>query len=159
MAAKRSYHTVVVFGEKVSPGEIQELLERFRRFLEERGGENIETVPLGRKRLAYRIKKNYFGEYYILRFDLSPERVNEFNEHLRYTPPVIRFATFLGREEPGENAFHHLNYEQLKNYITERGKIRNRRQNRLPAKKQRQLARMIKRARILGFLPFTTLRT
>ncbi|NPA15745.1 MAG: 30S ribosomal protein S18 [Deferribacteres bacterium] len=43
---------------------------------------------------------------------------------------------------------------RLKNYISERGKILPRRMTGTCAKHQRQLARAIKRARILALLPF-----
>ena len=46
-------------------------------------------------------------------------------------------------------------YETLKRFITERSKIRPRRQTGLTAKNQRRLARAIKRARHLALLPFT----
>ena len=44
--------------------------------------------------------------------------------------------------------------ERLKNYLSERGKILPRRMTGTCAKHQRQLARAIKRARILALLPF-----
>jgi small subunit ribosomal protein S18 len=50
------------------------------------------------------------------------------------------------------------NYKEadiLRRFITERGKIRPRRQTGLSAKNQRKLAREIKRARHLALLPFT----
>jgi len=45
--------------------------------------------------------------------------------------------------------------ETLRRFITERAKIRPRRQTGLTSKNQRRLARQIKRARHLALLPFT----
>ena len=45
--------------------------------------------------------------------------------------------------------------ETLKRFLTERAKIRPRRQTGLTSKNQRKLARQIKRARHLALLPFT----
>ena len=47
------------------------------------------------------------------------------------------------------------NVDGLQRYITERGKIRPRRQTGNCAKHQRALAREIKRARYLALLPYT----
>lgn len=47
------------------------------------------------------------------------------------------------------------NVEVLKRFLSETGKILPRRRTGLTAKEQRILARTIKRARILGLLPFT----
>ena len=45
--------------------------------------------------------------------------------------------------------------ESLKNFISENGKILSSRYTRLNAKDKRKLTKAIKKARILGFLPFT----
>lgn len=47
------------------------------------------------------------------------------------------------------------NYDMLRRYLTDRAKIRPRRQTGTCAKHQRVLARAIKRARHLALLPFT----
>lgn len=151
------YHTVLLFGERVDKDTVEKLLENFRSFLTSCGGENLTITPLGRKKLAYTIKKNQYGEYYLLEYTLPPNGVKALTDLLRVTPEIIRFMTFRGKGETEKEEIHHLNTDLLKNYITERGKIRNGKQNRFPAKTQRKLARAIKRARILGFLPFTTL--
>ncbi len=46
--------------------------------------------------------------------------------------------------------------DELRHYLTERGKIKPRRKNATCAKHQRRLAVAIKRARHLALLPFTT---
>ncbi len=48
------------------------------------------------------------------------------------------------------------NADELRRYLTERGKIKPRRKNATCAKHQRRLAVAIKRARHLALLPFTT---
>jgi small subunit ribosomal protein S18 len=44
---------------------------------------------------------------------------------------------------------------KLKKYVSEQGKILPRRLTHLNAKEQRQVARRVKQARVLGFLPFS----
>jgi len=46
------------------------------------------------------------------------------------------------------------NYEELRQFLSERGKIRSRRQTNLCSKHQRRLAVQIKRARQLALLPY-----
>ncbi len=46
------------------------------------------------------------------------------------------------------------NYEELRRFLSERGKMIGRRQTGVCAKHQRMLAREIKRARQLGLLPY-----
>lgn len=52
--------------------------------------------------------------------------------------------------------FDYKKPEELRRYINEYGRIRPRRQTRLSAKKQRELARAIKRSRHLALLPFVS---
>ncbi|ADC88810.1 ribosomal protein S18 [Thermocrinis albus DSM 14484] len=49
------------------------------------------------------------------------------------------------------------NYQELAQFLSERGKIIGRRQNNLCAKHQRILAREIKRARQLALLPYVVM--
>jgi len=49
---------------------------------------------------------------------------------------------------------HHNNVGLLKHYISETGQIRNRVQTRLGARDQRRIARLVKRARSLGLIPY-----
>lgn len=52
-------------------------------------------------------------------------------------------------------AIDYKDVDTLRRFMTERGKIRPRRQTGLTSKHQRQLARQIKRARALALLPYT----
>ncbi len=49
----------------------------------------------------------------------------------------------------------YYNVDLLRRYMTDEGKIRPRRQTKICAKAQHQLARAIKRARFLALLPYT----
>ncbi|MGD2143932.1 MAG: 30S ribosomal protein S18 [Anaerolineae bacterium] len=56
-----------------------------------------------------------------------------------------------------EEGIDHVDYKDvraLKEFLTDRGKIRSRRQTSTCAQHQRQLARAVKRARHLALLPF-----
>lgn len=52
-------------------------------------------------------------------------------------------------------AINYKDVDTLRRFITDRGKIRPRRQTGLTSKHQRRLAREIKRARFLALLPYT----
>ncbi len=69
-----------------------------------------------------------------------------------YRKKVCRFCV------DGIKEIDYKDVKRLRNYITERGKIVPRRISGTCARHQRQLARAIKRARILALLPFTVTR-
>jgi small subunit ribosomal protein S18 len=153
----RQYHTIILLGERISPKEGEKVLDDLVQFIKNRGVKEVRLHPMGRRPLAYPIQKNRMAEYVILEYEAEGEVVNAFTQELRVHPEVIRFGTFQGKAEYDPKELHHLNFHLLSQFITERGKIRPARTTRFLARDQRKLARMIKRARILGFLPFTTL--
>jgi len=55
--------------------------------------------------------------------------------------------------KPNQN-IDYKDIDLLRSFLTEQGKIMGRRSTRLTLKQQRQLARSVKRARILNLLPF-----
>ncbi|RLD99033.1 MAG: 30S ribosomal protein S18 [Aquificota bacterium] len=69
-----------------------------------------------------------------------------------YKKKVCRFCA------DGIQEIDYKDVKRLRNYLTERGKIVPRRISGTCAKHQRQLARAVKRARILALLPFTVTR-
>jgi small subunit ribosomal protein S18 len=69
-----------------------------------------------------------------------------------YRKKVCRFCA------DGIKEIDYKDVKRLRNYLTERGKIVPRRISGTCAKHQRQLARAVKRARILALLPFTVTR-
>lgn len=66
-----------------------------------------------------------------------------------------RFGRYRKPRPGADMTFSYKDPETLKLFVTEYGKIVPRRISRLNAKQQRELAREVKRARILAMLPFT----
>ena len=60
-----------------------------------------------------------------------------------------------GLSLPPDHKFDYKDPQQLRNFITDRGKIVPRRISGLTAKQQRDLTREIKRARNIALLPYT----
>jgi small subunit ribosomal protein S18 len=90
-----------------------------------------------------------------------------------YSADADRDASRSARPRPGQRRFrgrakvcdfcvdkdkriNYKDYEMLRRFLTERGKIRPRRQTGTCSKHQRTLSRAIKRARHMALLPYTT---
>lgn len=67
-----------------------------------------------------------------------------------------RFGGRRRRQSVKLERIDYKDYETLRRFIDDRGKIMPRRQTGLSAKQQRAIARAIKRARHLALLPFTS---
>ena len=55
---------------------------------------------------------------------------------------------------PDVRYFDYKDVETLKRFLNPHGRIQSRKHTSLPAKQQRNLARAVKNARFMGFLPF-----
>ena len=153
----RQYETVILFDERLGQDDIEAAVAGLREAIEERGGKDVSWQPWGKRRLAYEIQKKKYAHYGFLRYQSPADVPAEVERRLRISNDVLRFQTYLGTSENvDDNALHFRNPERLVAYITDRGKIRPRRTTRFSAAEQRHLSQQIKRARILGLLPFTT---
>ena len=56
--------------------------------------EKVEKVEeLGKKRLAYEVKKNKEGYYVVINFEANPELISELERNYRIMDEVIKFIT------------------------------------------------------------------
>lgn len=97
----------------------------------------------------------------------SQDSSNQNREPARQSSTTRERRSFTGRRHFGRRAkvcsfcvdkvtkIDYKDYDLLRRYLTDRAKIRPRRQTGTCAKHQRALARAIKRARHLALLPFT----
>ena len=54
---------------------------------------------MGKKKLAYEIKKNKEGYYVVINFESNPELIKELERVYRITDDVIKFLTIRKDEE------------------------------------------------------------
>ena len=82
------YESVIIINPSVDAEKIKTLVERFTDLINNAG--KVEKVDeLGKKKLAYEIKKNKEGYYIIINFEAKPELIAERN--YRITDEVLKF--------------------------------------------------------------------
>jgi len=74
----------------------------------------------------------------------------------KFPYPLIQIPSLAPRVRPDRARFHSSRLTQLKQMITEQGKLLPRQLTGMKTKDHRSLARQVKQARILGLLPFIT---
>ena len=87
------YESVVIIDPSVDEEKVKELSQRFTDLINKDG--KVEKVEeLGKKRLAYEVKKNKEGYYVVLNFEANPTLVAEFRKKdYRIIDEVIKFIT------------------------------------------------------------------
>ena len=84
------YESVVIINPNVEENSLKELIERFKTLINTDG--KVEKVTeIGKKKLAYEIKKNTEGYYVVYDFEANPSLIAELERNYRITDQVIKF--------------------------------------------------------------------
>lgn len=75
----------------LSDEETDKANDRIAEEIEKRGGAILERERIGKKRLAYPIRKSEDGAYYLMHFDLPPAEIGPLREAYRLHPRLLRF--------------------------------------------------------------------
>ena len=92
------YETVFIINPNVEESGIKALIEKFSTLINNEG--KVESVDeMGKRKLAYEIKKNKEGYYVVINFEAQPELIKELERIYRITDEVIKFIVVRKDEE------------------------------------------------------------
>lgn len=92
------YETVFIINPNVEESGVKALIEKFSNLINNDG--KVEKVDeLGKKKLAYEIKKFKEGIYVAISFDANPQLIKELERIYRITDDVIKFIVVRKDEE------------------------------------------------------------
>ena len=87
----REYELVFIVHPDLDETATNEVLNRVKGWITEAGG-TIETVdPWGKRKLAYPIRKQLEGQYFLLNTHMTPKTVADLERNLRFVEPIMRF--------------------------------------------------------------------
>lgn len=90
----RNYETVFVLTPVLSEEQLQETVDKFRSFLQERKAEIVHENKIGLKKLAYPIQRKSTGVYHLFEFKATPDVIGALEIEYRREEKIIRFLTF-----------------------------------------------------------------
>jgi len=86
------YESIIIVNPNIDEAGIKALEEKFTGLINENG--KIESVELmGKRKLAYEVKKFTEGTYVLFVFEAKPELIAELERIYRITDEVIKFMT------------------------------------------------------------------
>ncbi len=92
------YETVFIINPSVEDAGVKTLIQKFSDLINSDG--KVEKVDeLGKKKLAYEIKKNTEGNYVAINFEANPGLISELERIYRITDEVMKFITIRKDEE------------------------------------------------------------
>ena len=86
----RTYELMFILSSELNEEETKAMEERIRGYLENAEAEVFDFKDAGLRRLAYEIKHQREGRYYLAHFKMNPQRVKEFERSLQLLEAVLR---------------------------------------------------------------------
>ena len=84
------YESIIIINPNCTDEAIKALESKFTGLINENW--KIESVEkIGKKRLAYEIKKNREGYYILFNFEAKPDSIAELERNYRITDEVLKF--------------------------------------------------------------------
>lgn len=91
------YESVVIINPTVDEEGVKSLVEKFSALINNDG--KVEKVDnLGKRKLAYEVKKQKEAYYEVFYFEANPELIAELERNYRITDEVIKFMTMKVEE-------------------------------------------------------------
>ncbi|NLP36953.1 MAG: 30S ribosomal protein S6 [Firmicutes bacterium] len=92
------YETMFILKPDLEEDAYTALVERFQGLIEAEGGEVTNVERMGRRKLAYEVKKKFREGYYVLiNYKSEPHVTAELERNFKITDDVIRYL--IVREE------------------------------------------------------------
>ena len=95
----RTYEVMFIVRPDIEEADLDKLIEGFSTVITTGNGEVKQVEKLGRRRLAYIVRKFQDGQYILLHIAADGPLVAELERRLRVTEQVIKFITVRTDEE------------------------------------------------------------
>ena len=87
------YETVFIMTPVLSDEQMKETVDKFRKYLKDKGAEIVFEDDWGLRKLAYPIQKKSTGFYHLFEYKAEGELLDNLEVTLRRDERVIRFLT------------------------------------------------------------------
>ena len=99
MAVKRTYEVMYIGAPETSDDDITKLNEAIEKMVTDEGGSIVKTEAMGRRKLAYPIKKKTEGHYTLFEIEGSGQEIAELERRMRVNDTIMRYITVRVDEE------------------------------------------------------------
>jgi small subunit ribosomal protein S6 len=95
----RFYEVMYIVRPDIEDADLDKLIAGFEQTVTNGGGSVRSTEKMGRRKLAYTVRKFNDGNYVLMTVDADGKLIAELERRLRVTEPVIKFITVRMDEE------------------------------------------------------------
>ncbi|TSC65736.1 MAG: small subunit ribosomal protein S6 [Candidatus Doudnabacteria bacterium Gr01-1014_77] len=116
------YELMYIVASTVSDDQIPTVTDGVLSFIGNYEGKVIREDLMGKKKLAYPIKKTKNGFYAGITFEMPGTKINEFDAKLRTTPDIVRHIVVNIDEDLARKEKDEIAQEKMNKNRTERAK-------------------------------------
>ena len=91
---KKNYESYIIIDGNFEDEKVEEIIGKYEKHLNKNGAREVKTDRIGRKRLAYPIKKKLNGFYVCFEFMCEPKVINKIERSYKLDENILRFLTF-----------------------------------------------------------------
>lgn len=86
----RNYELTLLLSSKFKEAKVKQILEKIEKTIEKEGGKVVKSNNLGKKPLAYKIKKQDQAFCFVLKLALDAAKTNQVNHDLGREEEILR---------------------------------------------------------------------
>jgi small subunit ribosomal protein S6 len=94
----RKYETIFIIVTNLNEADTKAQIEAVKKFITDNQGTIVTVEDWGKKKLAYEIKKEKYGNYVFVTFDSEPKLVAPLDRFLRLNENIIRHLVVIRQE-------------------------------------------------------------
>lgn len=87
----KQYECTVIIDGGLQDDAIAEAMELIKKTITDKGGVINNVLEVGRRKMAYLIRKSSVGHYVHIEFDAAPSAIAEIERVFRYEENILRF--------------------------------------------------------------------
>lgn len=87
------YESVVIINPSLDEQGIKDVITKFTDLINNNNGKVENVDEMGKRKLAYEIKKQSEGYYVVYTFEANPEFIKELERIYRITDSIMKFIT------------------------------------------------------------------
>ncbi len=86
----RKYEIIFITTPDLDEENLNSVIEKVKGWISESKGEVVSIDNWGKRRMAYRIRKQRDGQYILINANLEPASVKEISRNLRFVESIMR---------------------------------------------------------------------
>ncbi len=98
----RNYQSVLILKPDLDDPQVDENIEKITALVQKSGGSILKLDKWGKKRLAYRVRKNKFGYYLNIYHTSDPAKISELEKGYQLYETVIKYLVIRLEEKDME---------------------------------------------------------